>query len=360
MPGIPNFAVAKIQRMELATGRGYVVEVPMYHLDRWQYLAAARNVAAYLGWQVVEVNTDTIRCYAPGIGDITGEVITITVTGKKAILEVVPEQDHGWDGSQGQQTADRYNRLMARVIDEQDKRNRNLHPMHREKYGALIPSRSYQVTPFIIYINALVFVAMVLVGISPLQPTTKSLFLWGGNFRPAVIHGEWWRLLSYMFLHGGIMHLLMNTYAMLYIGMFLEPLMGRFRFASAYVLTGICAGLMSIVMHPFSVGVGASGAIFGLYGVFLSMLTTSHIERTMRKTMLRSIMFFVVLNLLYGLQGNTDNAAHIGGLLSGLAVGYVYYPGIASHASPKKQLVTTMLIASFVLALAVSVVSFWR
>jgi rhomboid protease GluP len=175
--------------------------------------------------------------------------------------------------------------------------------------------------------------------------------VWGGNFRPAVAGGEWWRLITYMFLHGVAMHLLMNTFALLYIGMYLEPLMGRLRFASAYLLTGICAGLLSIVMHRFSVGVGASGAIFGMYGVFLSMLTTSHIQKTLRKTMLRSILFFVVLNLLYGLQGNTDNAAHIGGLLSGLAIGYAYYPGINKRANTKKQLVTTavMVVASVLL-----------
>jgi rhomboid protease GluP len=124
------------------------------------------------------------------------------------------------------------------------------------------------------------------------------------------------------------MHLIMNTFALLYIGMFLEPLIGKYRFLAAYILTGICAGLMSITMHPASVGVGASGAIFGMYGVFLSLLTTNYIQKSLRKTMLRSILFFVLLNLLYGLEGNTDNAAHIGGLLSGIIIGLLYRRGV--------------------------------
>ena len=73
--------------------------------------------------------------------------------------------------------------------------------------------------------------------------------------------------------------LLMNMYALLYIGMLLEPLLGRFRFTAAYLLSGICSSLMSITIHEYSVCVGASGAIFGLFGVFLVMLTTKHIAK---------------------------------------------------------------------------------
>jgi rhomboid protease GluP len=229
-------------------------------------------------------------------------------------------------------------------VEEDEKADRNMHPMHREKWGALVISKSYVVTPLIVYANALVFLAMVVSGISPLEPTAKSLFAWGGNFRLAVTDGQWWRLISYQFLHGGAMHLIMNTFALLFIGMYLEPLMGRLRFSAAYVLTGICAGLLSIVMHNNSVGVGASGAIFGLYGVFLSMLTTNHIQKSVRRTMLRSILFFVVYNLIAGLQGNTDNAAHIGGLLSGVLIGYAFFPGISKKANTPKQLATIALL----------------
>ena len=222
--------------------------------------------------------------------------------------------------------------------------------MHREKYGALLISKTYVVTPVLVYANVLVFVAMVLAGLSPLQPTAKSLFEWGGNLAPAVVAGQWWRLFSYMFLHGGALHLIMNMFALLYIGMFLEPLMGRVRITGAYLLTGIFAGLLSIGIHTNSVGVGASGAIFGMYGVFLSMLTTNHIQKTQRKTMMRSILFFVVYNLLAGLQGNTDNAAHIGGLLSGIAIGFAYYPGIAKKSSTKKQWILTGVMTLITLA----------
>ncbi len=334
------------------TGQGYTEELTMHGAQAAQYLAAAQIAITRLQWYIATLSGNALTCVIPGYDYPTSfEQITITANEQTATFHITTIGTYTSD-AQYQQIAATYQQAVAQVIQEQEKANRNLHPMHREKYGALLISKSYLVTPLIVYANALVFILMALAGISPISPTAQSLYEWGGNFRASVAGGQWWRLITYIFLHGGFMHLFMNTFALLYIGMFLEPLLGRFRFAAAYLLTGVCAGLLSITIHTNSVGVGASGAIFGMYGVFLSMLTTSHINKTLRKTMLRSLLFFIVLNLLYGLQGNTDNAAHIGGLLSGIAIGYIYYPGIAAKAPIPKQLFTTALIAAGVIILA--------
>lgn len=339
--------------MEIASQPGYVEELSMHQLSPAQYLAAAQKAVTELRWYIVQMNNESMACITQNDYYAVGEVVTIMLKDKKVIVRSTPRDPYSWSETQNRDNVELFKLAILRAVAEQEKTNRSLHPMHREKYGALVPSKTYLVTPLLVYSNVLVYIAMFFAGISPLQPTTQSLFAWGGNFRPAVASGEWWRLLSYMFLHAGGMHLLMNTFALLYIGMFLEPLMGKFRFISAYILTGICAGLLSITMHGNGVGVGASGAIFGMYGVFFAILTTGHIQKTMRKTMLRSILFFIVLNLLLGLQGNTDNAAHIGGLLSGIVFGYLYYPGIAKHASWKKQLLTVAVSASVVILLTI-------
>jgi membrane associated rhomboid family serine protease len=341
--------------MQVITERGYTEELTMHGATAAQYMVAAQMTLNHLQWPITAITGNSITCITPGYDyPATFDTITITINPKTATLLTTP--GHA-DETQLTQNINLYKQVVAQVIAAQEKAHRNLLPSRREKYGALLISKSYLVTPIIVYANVLVFLLMVLAGLSPISPTAQSLFEWGGNFRPAVADGQWWRLVTYIFLHGGFMHLFMNTFALLYIGMHLEPLMGRFRFASAYLLTGVCAGLLSITIHTGSVGVGASGAIFGMFGVFLSMLTTSHISRTLRKTMLRSLLFFIVLNLLYGLQGNTDNAAHIGGLLSGIAIGYAYYPGIAAKATLRKQALTTALIAAGVIAVAVVVMS---
>jgi rhomboid protease GluP len=89
---------------------------------------------------------------------------------------------------------------------------------------------------------------------------SQDLLNWGANYRPYITDGQWWRLLTSVFLHGGIMHLVANMYGLLFIGIFLEPLLGKTRYAIFYLLTGILASCASIWWHDATVSVGASGA----------------------------------------------------------------------------------------------------
>lgn len=220
-------------------------------------------------------------------------------------------------------------------------------------WGIFIPNKNSFITPLIIDINVFVFIIMCIAGVSFIAPATGDLLQWGGDFRPYTIHGGWWRMFTSMFVHAGVIHLLMNMYALLYIGVLLEPLLGKTRFAAAYLLSGICSGLLSIAIHPFTVSVGASGAIFGIYGVFLAMLTTNLIEKSARKAMLQSILIFVGYNLVAGMKGNIDNAGHIGGLLSGLLIGYTFYFELRKGKEARSPVKNIGLMTTAVVALTV-------
>ncbi len=215
-------------------------------------------------------------------------------------------------------------------------------------FSLFIPRKNYFITPLIVDINILVFAIMVISGVSFIEPTTTDLINWGANFRAVTLSGQWWRLITNVFLHIGIIHLLFNMYALVYIGVLLEPHLGRLRFATAYLLTGILASLTSIYWHPVTISAGASGAIFGMYGVFLAMLTTNFIDKSVRKQLLISISIFVAYNLMNGMKAEIDNAAHIGGLLSGLVIGYAYYPSLNKPLVIKIQYLTVALLAVFV------------
>lgn len=141
----------------------------------------------------------------------------------------------------------------------------------------------------------------------------------------------------------------MNMYALLYIGVLLEPHLGRTRFISAYILTGITASIASLWWHDLTISAGASGAIFGMYGVFLAMLTTNLIEKTARKALLTSIAIFVGYNLIYGLKGGIDNAAHIGGLVGGLVIGYALIPSLKKPEENKLKFGTIGLLSILIL-----------
>ncbi|HSN62319.1 MAG TPA: rhomboid family intramembrane serine protease, partial [Ferruginibacter sp.] len=185
------------------------------------------------------------------------------------------------------------------------------------------------VTYTIIAINVLVFILMAVDGAGIMEPNGYVHLKWGSNFAPLTLSGDWWRLITNMFIHFGIIHLAMNMYCLYTVGIYLEPMLGKIRYTVAYLCTGLLASIASLWWHTEPANsAGASGAVFGLYGVFLALLSSNLIPKKVRQALLMNIVIFVGYNLLYGLKGGIDNAAHIGGLVSGLGIGYIYLMAI--------------------------------
>jgi rhomboid protease GluP len=157
-----------------------------------------------------------------------------------------------------------------------------------------LSSGSRTITYFLIALNVLIFLMMVISGVGIFEPLVADLLKWGGNFKPYTTGGEWWRLITCMFVHIGIIHIAFNMYALFSVGVYLEPMLGKARYLVAYLCTGVFASLTSLWWHEEPiVSAGASGAIFGLYGVFLALLTTKLIPAKVRSELLRSIGIFV-------------------------------------------------------------------
>lgn len=192
----------------------------------------------------------------------------------------------------------------------------------RKRYELILPHENFVVTPILIYINTLFYIAMVFAGAGFISFDYPYLYNWGGVIRQAVMNdGEWWRLFSCIFLHNGIMHLLNNMLSLFFVGLFLERLLGKWRYLIVYLICGIVASLTSIYWHESTLAVGASGAIFGMYGFVLALTLLKQFNPGENKFMLTFAGIFVVYNLIYGLAGGVDNAAHIGGLCSGFFIG---------------------------------------
>ena len=189
-----------------------------------------------------------------------------------------------------------------------------------------LPNRGFFVTPLVIDINIAVFVWMVLAGLGVVSFNHNDLLAWGGNFRPAVLNGEIWRLAASMFVHGGLMHLVGNLYMLFLVGMMLEPKLGHIRFFICYFICGIAGSIASVAWHPETVSIGASGAIMGALGILIGI---SFIEKeknpNQKNSLIKMALFIVGYNLLMGLlMGGVDNAAHLGGLICGLFFGALF------------------------------------
>lgn len=193
----------------------------------------------------------------------------------------------------------------------------------KEMLDFFIPKEGFYVTPIIINLNLLIYIIMVFAGLGLVSFKATDLLNWGANFRPLTTDGQWWRLLTSTFLHGGLMHILANMYGLLFVGIFLEPLLDKKKYMLVYLTTGILASVASIWWYDATVSVGASGAIFGLYGFFLACLLLKVFPPDFGKAFLTSTLVFVGFNLLMGFTGGIDNAAHIGGLVCGFILGLI-------------------------------------
>lgn len=182
------------------------------------------------------------------------------------------------------------------------------------------------VTPVLVGICVLVFAAMLVARISPTQPTTEQLIRWGADFGPATLGGQWWRLLTSMFVHIGFLHLAVNMWCLWNLGALAETVFGRATFAAVYLATGVAGAITSVGWNPLVTSAGASGAIFGVAGALIAFFYLAHLPfaREAVKSTLRSLLIFAGVNLFFGFRKTAvDNAAHVGGLVSGLLIGAV-------------------------------------
>lgn len=190
-------------------------------------------------------------------------------------------------------------------------------------------SAVFSVTHVIVAANVAVFLAMgAFLGAGWVEvPNLRPYILYGADNGAATTDGEWWRLLTSMFMHYGAIHLVLNMWALLQVGRMVEKLQGRALFAFTYLASGVGGGLLSIYWHGDKMwSVGASGAIFGVYGTLLGhFLKEKHaIPRAVFQPIMKSTLLFAGYNLVYGMVNPIiDNSAHIGGFLTGIALGWI-------------------------------------
>jgi len=153
-----------------------------------------------------------------------------------------------------------------------------------------------------------------------------QLSVLGAKENLAIAQGEFWRLLTPLFLHAGPIHLGVNSYSLYIVGPRVERSFGRWRFLALYFLSGMAGSVASFALGPYP-SVGASGALFGLIGALIPFLYLNRKVLANTSQQIANIFTIIALNLLFGFTaGGIDNWAHIGGLLGGLSVAWLTSP----------------------------------
>jgi rhomboid protease GluP len=209
----------------------------------------------------------------------------------------------------------------------------------------LLPQRLPLLTLLLMLVNIGLYLWQIAHGVDALSPDLGMLTDWGANIGALTLTGDYWRLLSSMFLHIGAMHLLLNMVSLLFMGSIVELNFGRLNFLILYLVTGLGGSLASALYHampasndlsaflPFArpvltltVSAGASGAVMGLAAaaIALRMVDAGLGRDTVHPFKGKEIVFLVLINIVYGWKTEgTDNACHVGGLITGLVLGLI-------------------------------------
>jgi rhomboid protease GluP len=256
-----------------------------------------------------------------------------------------------------------------------------------------IPLWSYPATYTLMAINLVVFAVMFRYGPVPALVhqhewsgiltapfDIEVLERFGGSATWLVQHGQWWRLITSTFVHVSILHIALNMWCLWNLGLFGEPLLGRKGLVYVYLLTGTSGMMLSYVWSRYhgedGLVAGASGAVFGIAGILIVLLSNRGLNLPWEELrgLRRQVIFFAVANLAIGMAPNVltlaspgqlarvhldpanlpriDNTAHLGGFLSGLALGLPLFPRMtAGRASYRQRQRITFAMAALVLGL---------
>lgn len=206
------------------------------------------------------------------------------------------------------------------------------------------------VTCGIIFICILMFILMYIFGNG--SEDNYTLLLFGANLDVLTKGGDYYRLVTSMFLHIGIWHLFVNMYSLYVLGKEVENTLGRRKYLIIYLLSGIAGSILSLAFNHNIICAGASGAIFGIMGAILYF--GYYYRAYLGSTIINSILPVIILNLIIGfLDTGIDNAAHIGGLVGGILLTMTLgIPDKSNKVSKINGLILTIIYFAFIIYLA--------
>jgi rhomboid protease GluP len=173
------------------------------------------------------------------------------------------------------------------------------------------------------------------------------LVRFGAKFGPLVFAGEWWRLVTAMFLHASLLHIGMNLWCLFDLGPEVESLFSTPKFIVLYLVTGVAGFVLSLAWSPRGLSVGASGAILGMIGILIgASFRHGQLGKAYRATLIRWVIYIAIFGLFFAL----DNAAHLGGLATGALLGYVVPEGEPATRASQRLWNTLAVFAILIMA----------
>jgi rhomboid protease GluP len=309
-------------------------------LTKWQVFAIAEQACKDLDWDYLVADESTFTATTPTNWTLNEEIITIQVDKDEIIFKSKSESLELLEAGRNQRNIEEelvpaFNKVKSRWSAEgltEAATTLQRESLKQLSTGSRVESEKltygfhdHEITFSLIAIKLIVFVAMIIRGVNMSTPATADILKWGGAMRPFVTGGEWWRLAAAIFLHIGTINLIADIIALYFIGILVESILGKVKFLIAFLCAGILANLITVIWNADVVAAGSSGAIFGMYGVFLAFATTRYITRKFPKVWLLTILAYIAFSIFIGYGTQVYNVINFSGLVAGIVIGYLFY-----------------------------------
>jgi len=229
--------------------------------------------------------------------------------------------------------------------------------------GGVTGTGGITATKVLVALNVLMFVLEIATGATSLMGggSGKALVDLGALYVPDVLIGhQYWRMFTSMFLHSGIIHVAFNMWALWAIGGFVEVALGRLKFLIVYFVSGFAGSVLVLIAAPAnSLVVGASGAIFGVFGALAVHAYLNRGRDFQSQALLRNVLFILVINLVFSFTaGFVSWQAHVGGLIAGAAMTYAFMLG--GQKDPRGPFTRSDIVSVLVIVFVLVALTWWR
>ncbi|MDQ6813157.1 MAG: rhomboid family intramembrane serine protease, partial [Bacteroidota bacterium] len=243
----------------------YEKRVPAEGLSNWEIFSLVQQACKELEWEYLVVDQNKFTATTPTHWTLSEEIIKISIENEEIVFRSRSESLELYEAGRNQKNIEefllpKFKKIKASWKPEQLQRAANLlkdETLKQLKSGNRVTAetisfgrKDHGMTFFLLAVNILVFIAMAVRGINLISPTAQDIINWGGNVKFNVTGGEWWRLVTNLFVHIGILPLLVNLFGLYFIGLMVEAVLGKLKFLIAYLTVGVLASLISIVWVP--------------------------------------------------------------------------------------------------------------
>jgi len=309
-------------------------------LSNWEVFSIAEQACKDLDWEYLVVDEKTFTATTPTHWTLAEEIITLVVDGEEIIFKSQSESLDLYEAGRNKKNIEdhllpAFNKIKKELQFQTLQEHANAiktETLRQLKTGNRVTAEKttygvsdHEITFALIVINIVVFGIMAARGVNIHFPSPVDITKWGGNVKFNVDGGEWWRLITNIFIHIGIVPLIVNLFGLYFIGLIVESILGKLKFLVAFLGTGVMASLVSILWVPEGVTAGSSGAVFGLFGVFAAFLTTRYVNKRLPVAIWVGNGLYLVYTFIYGIHDVIDYSTIIGGFGAGLFIGYLFY-----------------------------------